>query len=1440
MPSLVPSGSPGSITTATSQGAVKEQINVLVDMMRQIGGNANVIAGALAQADPLSSPFTLYVNPYIGSDKFVGGSYNTFEDGDTDEEIIASKLRRIESQRLECGYTPYRPFKTINRAAIEAAIVTSKDWYTYTDPRAHVDCVSIVLSNGVHVVYSDPGSSSTALASWGTSKIPTISELIAFNPTTGGVLLPRGCSMVGADLRKVSVRPSWTPPVEDELADYSNRRSILKVTGTGYFFGATTMDKVGHTESCHLLDTFHPASKAELDAFYEKIESAVGTGADLGSALLRSRPTEYEIVGPIDLEQNPTSAWDTTAGASPYIFNWSVRSDYGIGGAFWDGDKIEGLKSMVCANFTGVSKQKDMRCWQVYESGNWVSLTNISTDYQKYIDSPPDNVRMNPARLTRHITAVNDAFIQEVSVFGIGQAGMNVTDNGGEITITNSNSTFGGCAAISKGYKRVAFPKDRNWTVGRITAPLNVSAKSGNIRRIYLGTVSAVTSSTITLSSGLGVSGQSTTIPAILLRDGYSFASSTKVWVENPTGPDWQASLTSSAWSSSAPGTINISAQLLESVVEGDTPSTPVGNTAEGVNRAVGKRVYVRRLVDTRLPGERRLSLKLNNTASVRLPQRNFVLQTDPNRSGGAISRVLAGGGDEVLLVTAAGVGPTPGSGVARTSEVTIRRGAANWGAYASGTYYPTGTVVRHSGKHYQAKRSMTSSGASPDPALWGEIFVHMPSAFNPEDSILREAPIIVFDTDTSVSEESTALGIDWTTIWTSAGSARDQYRSGTDYLGAFAFLSALGFSNAAAHAALVPQVAASRDRDPSSATDFPAAPSGGAATGLGNWAVEFRRPSVLRLYGHAWEWAGFGNYSKALPAVQQDMSEFNKFTYYFTNVEGGRVVPQGSNEDGFNVTPRGLEDIETGATIGTDSLDGLGLDDAQRSDFPNGITAGGLSSFQDVAINGSIIAGDTTTAQTNRLGFVGFASTTQIDTESPTSPSSVNNASINAATDRAINLPGLERWRDQRGLLASLRPPATLVVLHVASSSANAITGANSVPFGYETTGHGYDPANGVGLQRLLFNTVSAALDAASRIYVPPGSEVVVSVHNSLTVTEPGPLVIGNGLTPWVAAGARNATTPRILIDRSVTVAASARFPQLSDAVTIFSAGGIFADIQVDVDLNSANNVISTYLTLDGGFGVGRGDLVVRWLNVGNNCEISNATCFYGGKVQIRVYMTATGSDRKVSTVIQGAAGANAPSFRFFDQSGGLLGHGANIIFDFELAGYGAIGTRGLIFEFDHNYASAVPLVFYGLGGRGGCKTGSRTSSQVMWDFAGKQWNLANFISSEFTSNKNYNGISFKTGPLRADSSGGTNLSTSYGISAATAATLAAIQLTRGCTLDMSSESANQSGVFSLLKAVEGKSYSGGTVPATLFTARNYEGSYVYGGASGRNITTP
>ena len=49
---------------------------------------------------------------------------------------------------------------------------------------------------------------------------------------------------------------------------------------------------------------------------------------------------------------------DTVTSASPYIFNISLRSVFGMCGLDADGSKSNGFKSMVVAQFTGIGLQR--------------------------------------------------------------------------------------------------------------------------------------------------------------------------------------------------------------------------------------------------------------------------------------------------------------------------------------------------------------------------------------------------------------------------------------------------------------------------------------------------------------------------------------------------------------------------------------------------------------------------------------------------------------------------------------------------------------------------------------------------------------------------------------------------------------------------------------------------------------------------------------------------------------------------------------------------------------------------------------------------------------------------------------------------------------------------------------------------------------------------
>jgi len=1036
MPSLNLADDSGSLYDINvTQGDYRSQIFALTDLVRQAFGIAAVSSGSGAIVDPLTAPFTLYVNPYIGQDTFAGGSYNTYEapTGSTDSAIIDAKLKRLDNQRLTCGFTPYRPFKTINRAVIEAAIITSKDWYTITDPKGHLDCVSIILAPGVHTVYNDPGSGT--ITDWTDSYEPTIAELIKFNPSTGGVLLPRGCSLIGPDLRKTTFRPNWVPTNADEANDLSNRSEIFKSTGTGYFYGFTFMDKIGENRSHHLLSGFGFASEAELDAFYTKVNDHIGTPANLSAALTVTRETEYQIVGPID--DTPDEDWDTTQSASSYIYNCSVRSDYGMGGIHADGSKVEGLKSFVTAQYTGVSLQTDLSCWERYSSNTWSTVP----DYATYISTDPKDIRMKPARRSWHIRAINNAFIQAVSVFAIGQGVHHGVASGGEITITNSNSTFGSCAALASGYRRLSFGYDQGWRIAYFKVPLNISDNS-IIDKIYLGVAQnyANGQNHLDLREDLTAASGSTSVPKLLADKGYTLREGSYIWVENPNGSDWRVQLAANAWSTSDANRIFLVDSLLDAM--GDAPGLLPNSTT---NRVIGRRVYIRRLRDTRTLDELKLTVGMfASSAATRFAEEYFILNGD---TSAALSLLATDFPDNdpiaVSSVVAATINASDYTGytVVKGQEVQLKCTNPE-PAYANNMFYRKGSTVTYSDKHFTALRDVTTaSSGSPSANDWEESYVHMPSDYRGSEKADNQNYRLILDNDTDSAEDSTTLGFNFTTIWTInnptglAKSAQDQYRSSNDYRGAFALLRVLGFSETASHAALRPRNESARIRRVNDTTAFPTGPSGGAAsTGVrGPWAMAFHRPSNIRFVGHAYEWVGTLNYSKALPGAQRRLTALNKFTAYFTNELGGRVVPEGANEDGFRVRSTGIENPDTGQIRTPTALSTF--EQVPVNEFPAGISAGGLSVFNDIIVNGRATFTDAAklSSANNPLGPVALAT---LDDLKITAIPASDTAILDGNLPRVVTNKGLLYWKDHRSLLSST------------DFSFETGTDANEVPF--------------------------------------------------------------------------------------------------------------------------------------------------------------------------------------------------------------------------------------------------------------------------------------------------------------------------------------------------------------------------------------------------------
>ena len=473
------------------------------------------------------------------------------------------------------GNSSLRPFKTLQRAFLEVARFS----YRVGLSNDEFDAFTVYLFPSDYIIDNRPGTSTyndivpfDANTNFDVNSASNV--LYKFNSTDGGVIVPRGCSIIGTDLRRTKITPKYVPypTTSSALAITSLNEppiaAIFRVTGGCYFWQMSFFDgdsngvyykpndssQIAPNFSHHKLTCFEFANKPDLDLYYQKISkgyaSIPDTSGIVGQDQLQARVEENRIVGPISDEYrisqiirngqtvtaftvdelgNPvnhgfsvgvavnvsgvtgptevdallyngsfllTSASgnqftyqvsaepsgnaigsnilvkveiDTVDSASPYVFNCSLRSTWGVNGMHADGARATGFKSMVVAQFTGISLQKDDRAFVRYNAS-----TGAYDDAGSgaHIDG---SARYKKGWRHAHIRASNDAFIQVVSVFAVGFGDHFFADSGGDMSITNSNSNFGSLALRCKGFKSASFTKDKAGQITHIIPPKSLS-----------------------------------------------------------------------------------------------------------------------------------------------------------------------------------------------------------------------------------------------------------------------------------------------------------------------------------------------------------------------------------------------------------------------------------------------------------------------------------------------------------------------------------------------------------------------------------------------------------------------------------------------------------------------------------------------------------------------------------------------------------------------------------------------------------------------------------------------------------------------------------------------------------------------------------------------------------------------------------------------------
>jgi hypothetical protein len=264
-------------------------------------------------------------------------------------------------------------------------------------------------------------------------------------------------------------------PISDEYR-------VLQITRNGQTATAVTVDEFDNPRD-HGFSvgvninvsgvTGSTGPQSELDAgIYNGSFTVTSASGNVFTYQMQGEPTGNAVGSNITVK----TEIDTVDSASPYAFNLSLRSVWGMNGMHANGAKATGFKSMVVAQFTGLSLQKDDRAFVRY---------NASTGNYD-VATAGDGAHLDGFAEYRkgwgheHIKCSNDSFIQAVSVFAVGYQGHFTALSGGDMSITNSNSNFGNTALRSAGFKKKAFSKDKAGAITHIIPPkaLNVISTS--------------------------------------------------------------------------------------------------------------------------------------------------------------------------------------------------------------------------------------------------------------------------------------------------------------------------------------------------------------------------------------------------------------------------------------------------------------------------------------------------------------------------------------------------------------------------------------------------------------------------------------------------------------------------------------------------------------------------------------------------------------------------------------------------------------------------------------------------------------------------------------------------------------------------------------------------------------------------------------------------
>ena len=809
-------------------------------------------------------------------------------------------------------------------------------------------------------------------------------NLAAVNPQTGGLIVPRGISIDGTDLRKVRLRPMYVPeltPIQND--PQTERTAILKVTGGTYISLLTFTDNPQYSRSHNTVTSVSFASQAEINGsgsespYYSRLNSLFKDIDGWGAEGLEAIPAETTIVAPIagsktnrsqDIEENQTGllvdGGDSRAGApvsypgatrirdtdgsilplpdinstrssSPYVFNCSVRSIFGLNGLWADGGRVGGFKSMVTANFTQVSLQTDPNCFipTTYFQDPPTNKETGSGKQYKTSSNDPFKYRSFGMR------GSNDATIQIVSVFCIGNSDHFVSESGADLSITNSCSDFGDISLRAIGYKQQPFSQDEGITAPGYSGtrlsevipplPLRYACKIDSLGNVIDdGKCFKDRNPTLVdteINTGLVIDYERTEAYVLANAVGFSAPSEIRVYFENSDGANPFSLNNPPSYSNAAFGQFSYTKKLTDGSYD----------HAGGSTYANRRRIYINGFDENGnsilYTGEIQLASNQNAGFSS-LDDRSKVFEWDENesawyvkvRTSDVVEETVDDDGDGYLLKRLdyafrfkLAPGTAPNTAISdidfifdRSSIKIIRAVDARknddrvYRVILSGFDKLLAGVRRPQPYYVLERQEAASSEALNDSAALAADPLTV-TQVTPYNDIFRPGVQSPLDLDkfvTYLTNGSTARQVFTADVFPSVNLDEPELTEDP--------------SDSITKVALEllkdrPGVYFDGEIAPGTERFTIKARSNSTTPGI---LINLRRPSVIRASGHTWEWTGYLNYDTAFPTFQGDPLEAEyALGKIIVEEDGGRVYATGMNEEGSYYIGTTVFDLRSG-----------------------------------------------------------------------------------------------------------------------------------------------------------------------------------------------------------------------------------------------------------------------------------------------------------------------------------------------------------------------------------------------------------------------------------------------------------------------------------------------------------------------------------------------